>query len=199
MPADNEDLHGNVPDRSPVVLLIVDMINDLEFEGGEMLLGHALPVAERIAALKARARAVGIPVVYANDNFGRWRSDFREVVERCQNPDVRGHPLAQLLSPDEDDYFVLKPKHSAFFKTTLETLLEYLEAKRLILTGITGDICVLLTAGDAYMRDLRLHVPADCVASIDEAANQRALDYMKRVFGAEVEPSDGLDLNALRG
>ncbi|HEU0012270.1 MAG TPA: isochorismatase family cysteine hydrolase, partial [Longimicrobium sp.] len=137
MPARNHDLHGNAPDSAAAALLIVDMINDLEFQGGEALLPQLLPAAERIAALKARARKAGIPVVYANDNFGRWRSDFREVVEHCLRDGVRGRPVVEALRPGEDDYFVLKPKHSAFFATTLDTLLRYLGPRRLVLTGIT--------------------------------------------------------------
>ncbi|HXF63396.1 MAG TPA: isochorismatase family cysteine hydrolase [Caldilineaceae bacterium] len=194
----NSDLHGSAPDDSPLALLIIDMINDLEYEGGEQLLGHALPVARRIAALKARAQAAGVPVIYANDNFGRWRSDFREVVNHCLHDGVRGRPLAELLVPHPDDYFVLKPKHSAFFGTTLDTLLKYLGARALILTGVAGDNCVLFTANDAYMRDLALYIPADCVASISAEENARALAYMQRVAKADIRPSSELDLVKLR-
>ena len=197
MPGQNHDLHGNAPDSSPVALVLVDVINDLEFPGGDRLEAPALAAAERIAALKGRARRAGVPVIYANDNFGRWRSDFREVVEHVLHDGVRGRRLAELLEPDEHDYFVLKPKHSAFFATTLDPLLQYLGADRLVLAGITGDICVLLTAADAYMRDLRLHVPADCVASIDAEENRRALDYIARVFEADIRPSDQLDFAVL--
>jgi len=198
MPEKNHDLHGNAPDRSPVALVIVDMINDLEFPGAEVLAEGAVAAAERIAGLKRKAREAGVPVIYANDNFGRWRSDFREVVEHCLSDGVRGEPLARLLHPDPDDYFVLKPKHSAFFATTLETLLEYLGASRLVLTGISGDMCVLFTASDAYMRDFHLHVPADCTASACPEENRRALDYMRRVLAADTTPSAELDLEALR-
>lgn len=198
MPAANPDLHGNAPDQSPVALVLVDVINDMEFEEGARLLEHALPAAERIAALAREARKLGVPVVYANDNFGRWRSDFREVLSHALEAGVRGRPVAELLRPDPEDYFVLKPKHSAFFATTLEVLLAYLGAKRVILTGFTGDICVLFTANDAYMRDLRLNVPADCVASASRRSNQRSLAYMEKVMGADTTPSPELDLAALR-
>jgi nicotinamidase-related amidase len=197
MPEPDHDLHGNAPDRSAVALLIVDMINDLEFPEGEALLPHALAAAERIAALKRRAAAAGIPTVYANDNFGRWRSDFREAVEHVLRDGVRGRPLVELLAPSDGDYFVLKPKHSAFFATTLETLLEYLGCKGLILTGVSGHMCVLFTACDAFMRDYRVVVPADCVASAREDENRRALEYMERVLGADLTVSDRLDLDAL--
>jgi nicotinamidase-related amidase len=198
MNAEHSDLHGNAPDSSPVALMVIDMINDLEFPGGEKILESAVAVADRISALKARARAARIPVIYANDNFGRWRSDFNAVIEHCLHNPVRGRPLVQRLRPEKEDYFVLKPKHSAFFATTLETLLEYLECERLILTGITGDICVLFTASDAYLRDYELYVPRDCLASISDEENERAIDYMKRVHHADVSVSEDLDLEALR-
>ena len=194
MPAKNEDLHGSAPDKSPVALLLIDVINDLEFPEGDQLLRHALPMAERIAALKERARREGVPVIYVNDNFGRWRSDFNAQVEHCLHDGVRGTPVVELLKPGEDDYFVLKPKHSGFYSTTLDLLLRHLGARTVILTGLTGDICVLLTAHDAYMRDLELVVPADCVASVDPAENQHALRYMARVLKADTRPSSELDL-----
>src|SRR5687767_3024488 len=136
MPAKNPDLHGSAPDCSPAALILIDMINDLDYEGSEKLLPAGINAAKQVSLLKDRARSAGIPVIYANDNLGRWRSDFREVVEHCLQDDVAGRPIAQWVVPEPNDYFVLKPKHSAFFATTLETLLDYLGARRLILTGI---------------------------------------------------------------
>ena len=199
MPAKNHDLHGNAPDACDAALLLVDVINDLEFPEGRRLLGPALRAAKRIAALKARACEVGIPVIYANDNFGRWRSDFAEVVQHCLQEDVTGRPIAELLAPEREDYFVLKPKHSAFFATVLETLLEYLQVKRLILAGFAGDACVLITAADAYLRDFELYVPRDCSASVSPAEITRALRSMARVLHADTTPSTKLDLRALAG
>jgi nicotinamidase-related amidase len=185
----NNDLHGNAPDESEVALLLIDVINDLEFEGGEKLVQYALPAAKNIAPLKERAQEAGVPVIYVNDNFGRWRSDFKRIVSHCLSDDVRGRALAELLAPDEDDYFVLKPKHSGFFSTTLELLLEYLGAHRLILTGLAGNNCVLFTANDAYMRDYDLLIPADCIASINPAENEYALRQMQEVLKADIRPS----------
>ena len=193
-PAKNEDLHGNVPDKAAVALLLIDVINDLEFDSGEALLEHALPAARRLAALKRRAKESQVPVVYVNDNFGRWQSDFKKLLQHCLEDDVRGRPLAELLKPDEDDdYFVLKPKHSGFFSTTLDILLDYLQVKTLVVTGLTGDICVLFTASDAYMRDFNLLIPEDCVASADPEENGHALEHMRRVLKADTRPSAGID------
>jgi len=198
MPVKSEDLHGNVPDNAAVALLLIDVINDLEFETGGQLLKRALPMAHKLAALKRRARAAGIPAIYVNDNFGRWQSDFNKLLAHCLEDDVRGQPLAEILRPEDDDYFVLKPKHSGFFSTTLDTLLEYLKARTLILTGVTADICVLFTANDAYMRDFNLVIPADCVASPDDEATQHALALMQRVLKADTRPSGELELEELK-
>src|SRR2546423_4296605 len=189
MPSDNSDLHGSAPDNARVALLLIDVINDLEFEGGAELLRHALPAAKRIAAFKQRCRRAGIPAVYVNDNFGKWRSDFKKLVSHCLNDNTRGQPVVELLKPERDDYFVLKPKHSGFFSTTLDLLLEHLGARTLILTGFTGDICILFTANDAFMRDYRLIIPSDCVVSESETENRRALKYMRRVLEADVRAS----------
>ena len=198
MPAKNEDLHGNVPDTSPIALIIIDVINDLEFEGGEELLQYMLPLAERLAAFKRRAKEAGIPVIYVNDNFGKWQSDFSKLVAHCLEDGVRGQPVVELLKPDEDDYSVLKPKHSGFFSTTLDTLLAYLRAKTLVLTGVAGNICVLFTANEAYMRDYHLIVPADCVASESQEENDHALAQMAKVLKADITPSTKLDLDEVK-
>ncbi|HYY95939.1 MAG TPA: isochorismatase family cysteine hydrolase [Pyrinomonadaceae bacterium] len=198
MPAKNEDLHGNVPDTSNVALLLIDVINDLDFTGGEELLRHALPMAEKLAELKRRARASGVPVIYVNDNFGKWQSDFNKILEHCLEDGARGKPVAELLRPEEDDYFVLKPKHSGFYSTTLDVLLDYLEAKTLVLTGLTGDICVLFTAHDAYMRDFNLVIPSDCVASNDPRENEYTLKKMESLMDADISPSTEIDFEKLK-
>jgi nicotinamidase-related amidase len=141
MPAKNPDLHGNVPEQSSVALLLIDVVNDPEFSHGERLLPAALAMADAIARVKSRARNERIPAIYVNENFGRWRSDFHAQVDHCLRS-ARGRPLVERLRPAEEDYFVLKPKHSGFFSTTLDTLLAYLEVKTLILTGLTAKITV---------------------------------------------------------
>jgi nicotinamidase-related amidase len=164
---------------------MIDVINDLEFEGGDKLLPHALAMAGALAEHKRRAKANGMPVIYANDNFGRWRSDFPKIVDQFLRPNVRGRPVVAQLRPEEDDYFVLKPKHSAFFQTNLDILLRYLGVNTLILTGMAGDICVLFSANDAYMRDLRIIVPPDCIASEEAERSRQALSLMQRVLKAD--------------
>jgi len=189
------DLHGNAPDKSPLILLLIDVINDFEFEGADVLFENAWPAARQIAAFKERVKRAGIPVVYVNDNFGKWRSDFRNLVAHCIDDDTRGRPIVELLKPTDDDYFVLKPKHSGFYSTTLDLLLQHLGATRLIMTGFTGDICVLFTAVDAYLRDYQLLIPRDCVVSEDSEENDQILKYLERVLEADIRPSLEIELS----
>jgi nicotinamidase-related amidase len=198
MPKKNEDLHGNAPDKADVALLLIDVINDLEFPGSETLLEFALPMADRIAELKRRAREQDVPVIYVNDNFGRWRSDFQAQVDHCLKDGVPGKPLAEKLRPEEDDYFVLKPKHSGFFSTTLDILLDYLGVETVVLTGLAANICVLFTANDAYMRDFHLVVPRDAVASNTREENDYALEQMRTILKADIRPSAEVDFASLR-
>jgi len=177
--------------------VLIDVINDFEYDTGPALLERALPVAERLAALKRRCRQAKIPAIYVNDNFGRWRSDQRGLIEHCLKDGVRGEPFVRQLLPDERDYFVIKPKHSGFYSTTLDTLLDYLSVRTLILTGLTGDYCVLFTASDAFLRDFDIVVPSDCVASADENENEHALRHMQRVLDAVIAPAEALDLTKL--
>ncbi|WP_254508466.1 cysteine hydrolase family protein [Anatilimnocola floriformis] len=190
----NRDLHGNAPDKSHDALLLIDVVNDLEFPEGSKLLRHALPMARRLAELKQRANDGDVPVIYVNDNFGRWQSDFNKQVEHCLNDGVRGEPIAKLLQPTDSDYFVLKPKHSAFFSTSLDILLDYLEVRRLIITGVATNICVLFTANDAYQRDFELVVPADCVAANTAKESRLALEQMEVALKADTTVSARLKL-----
>lgn len=192
MPGKKKDLHGSVPDKSETALLIIDVINDLDFPEANQLMRCAPAMARKIAKLKERVKQARIPVIYVNDNFGRWRSDFRGLVEHCRNGGAR--EIVDLLQPDADDYFVLKPKHSGFFSSTLETLLRYLETTTLILTGIAGNYCVLFTANDAYMRDYKLIVPRDCTVSNTKRENDQALSLMKNYLKADTRSSATIKL-----
>jgi nicotinamidase-related amidase len=181
-------------DVSPgTAVLIIDMINDFQFEDAERLFENAVPVAGNIGELKVMARQAGLPVIYVNDNFGKWHSDLKKILGHVRKSE-KGRQIADVVAPDDDDYFVLKPMHSGFYSTALHLLLEHLKISRLILTGITSDICILFTANDAYMRGYELYIPADCVAAVEKQQNDYALKYMERVLKADIRSSAKLDL-----
>jgi nicotinamidase-related amidase len=193
----NEDLDGNVPDTCSAALLLVDVLNDLDFPGGKPLVQAAPRLARNIAALKRRCREAKIPAIYVNDNRSRWRSDFSAVVKHCLREDVPGRALVQPLIPAADDYIVLKPKHSAFFATPLETLLLYLHTKTIILVGLTTDACILTTACEIHIRDINLFIPPDCVAASTDKQHKIALALMKKSFAAHTTPSRKLNLRKM--
>src|ERR1700716_68060 len=197
MPAKNQDLHGNVPDQCNVALILIDVINDMEFESGEALFQNALPAAKKLAQLKRSARDAGVPVIYVNDNFGKWRSDFRQQLGHVLEDGVRGEPIARLLRPDEEDYFVLKAKHSGFYHTQLDLLVNYLQVRTIVIAGFTTDICVLFTASDAYLRDLEIVVPPDCSAADSVEHHERALEHMARVLHVKAITSTEIDFTEL--
>ena len=176
----------------PIALLLVDVINDLDFPGSRPLIRDAEKMAGRLARLVARAREAGVPVIYVNDNFGRWQSDWRKVVQRARDPWSPGHRVVRQLEPAPEDYFVLKPKHSGFFSTTLDLLLRSLGTRTVILTGIATDICILFTANDAYMRDYEVVVPRDCVAANTRRKTEFTLAQIREVLKGTTPSSQGI-------
>jgi nicotinamidase-related amidase len=195
-PGKQHDLHGSAPDSHETALLLIDVINDFEFPRGDELFEQAIKIAPNIARLKKRARAAGVPAIYVNDNFGRWQSKFDEIVSHCLEEGVRGRPFVEQLIPAEHDYFVLKPKHSGFYQTPLEILLKHLGANRLILTGVSTNSCVLFTANDAYMRDMELVTPSDCVAACNCDEHNFAIRQMSTMLKADLSRSDEVDVEA---
>lgn len=185
-------------DRSPVAMLLIDVINDFEFEGGKELASPALTAARNIARLKQRVKKLGVPVIYVNDNFGKWRSDFQKLIDYCLDDETRGKPIVKMLIPEADDYFVLKPRHSAFHATPLELLLHFLGAKTLIVTGFSADNCVLATATDAHMMNYKLIVPEDCVAAANAKLKRHAIRIMSDTLEAGTTKARNLKLKALR-
>lgn len=182
---------GDAPSQnSCLALLLMDVITDFEFEDGDKLLRQTIPMARRLAKFRRRAKRSGTAVIYVNDNFGRWQEDFKTIVGKFAVPEAKGREVVELLRPEPDDFYVLKPHRSAFYSTSLMLLLEKLGTKKLIVTGITTDICVLFTANDAYMRGFDLHVPADCVAAVEDRFNKDALGFIKRVLKADTRSSD---------
>ncbi|MBA3914310.1 MAG: cysteine hydrolase [Acidobacteriales bacterium] len=192
-PGKNQDLHGNAPDRCGAALLLIDVLNDLDFPDNEELVRNAAGLSRRLVELKRRCRAAGIPVIYVNDNRGRWRSNLADVLECCTRPGVPGRQLSQSLAPDDDDYVVLKPKHSGFYATPLETLLQYIGARSVIIAGLTSNTCVLITVSDAFIRDFHVYVPCDCVAALNESDQRTALAMMRDNFYVDTSPSDRLN------
>jgi nicotinamidase-related amidase len=147
-------------------------------------------MTRRLSILKRRLTLQGVISVYANDHYGAWHSDFRHVREHCEGLGGVSAWMAEILSPATDDYVILKPRHSAFYGTPLELLLTHLRCRDLIVCGLSTDMCVQMTAVDAYLRGFNLRVPSDCSVAATPALHRQALAYMERVLHARTEASD---------
>lgn len=180
-----------------LALVLIDVINDFDFPGAESLLAQASRAAPRIAGLAQRARQMGAPVIYVNDNFGHWRSDFHATVARCSDPRRPAAALVQRLAPGPSDFFVLKPMHSGFFHTPLELLLDELGSRVLILCGFATNSCVAFTAHDAHMRGYSLVVPEDTTAANTAAQCAAALEHLATAVHADIRNSEALRLEEL--
>lgn len=180
--------------KDNTALILIDMINKMDFEGGEDLLENTKPIVDPIMKLKKQAKELGLPTIYVNDNFGLWQEDVENVIEVCRNE--RGQEVVEQVLHEKDDFFIIKPKHSGFYSTQLDILLSHLGVKNLILTGVAGDICVLFTADDAYMREYNLWVPSDCTASETEGDNDNALRLMKRSMFANIQPTTKVNIES---
>jgi nicotinamidase-related amidase len=182
--------------KARTALILVDTINPFDFPGGAAFARRSLAVARAIEALRQRATRARVPVVYVNDNLGRWRSDVHDLVERCRRPEMPGAPIVNLLAPRPSDFVILKATLSGFYQTPLDTMLRLGGVRRLVVTGFAADNCVLFTAADAHMREYRLDVPRDCIGAKSPDALRRALTMMKELLDARTTPSTGLRLRA---
>jgi nicotinamidase-related amidase len=168
-------------------LIIIDMINNFDFSHGPILAKKAFQIAGPIKNLKEQFNKNKLPVIFINDHYNLWQADFDKIIDLCRNK--YSQPIFEILLPEENDFFLIKPKHSGFYGTALNTLLHQLKVNTLILTGIAGNICVLFTANDAYMREYDLLIPKDCIASVDENDNLYALTMMENVLKARTDAS----------
>jgi nicotinamidase-related amidase len=180
--------------RKDTALLIVDMLNTLDFPEAKKLLPRALAAARRIARLRERCDRRRVPVIFVNDNFGHWEADWKKIFALAAREDSLGRPLAELLAPRDGDYFVLKPRHSGFYGTSLELLLDKLGKKHLLITGVAGNVCVLFTAHEAHMRGYEVTVPSDCIASNRRRDDTYAVRQLRETLGIKTTPSPGLRL-----
>ena len=195
MPVDPERTPlADAPAGHGTALLIVDMISTWDFPDADKLAPRAAAIAPRVGALKLRCARAGMPAIYVNDNRERWRSEFREIARLAAEASATGAAVARSLAPRDDDYAVLKPKHSVFFATPLDLLLRHLRVTRLIVTGVASDLCVVMSAAEARMRDYEVMVPSDCVAALTAARNARALRHLQEVHGIRTTASPRLRL-----
>jgi nicotinamidase-related amidase len=172
--------------RGRAAVLALDLLTDFDFPDGPAVRRALDARASSLRRLLARARRSRIPVIYANDNLGEWRSDSRALISHCTQPHLPGAKLVTSLLPEPQDCIVLKPRHSAFFGTPLVALLDERRIGTLIIVGISAESCVWMTACDAHTRGFGLIIPADTLAGVSVKGLRVTLSSLRHVLGARV-------------
>lgn len=167
-------------------VLFIDLINDFHFDRGDKLVTHTEEIVPHILKLKDFAVSNSLPIIYVNDHFGLWQAGSQQLIDHCTNE--RSKNVINAIKPNKEDYFLIKPQHSAFYQTPLESLLTDLGKTNLIVSGVAGDICILFTAKDAYTYQYSLHIPENCIASNEKQGNDYALYIMRSVMKANTDP-----------
>ena len=180
--------------KPDAALLLIDVINDLASDQIDDLPRHARSIIDPILTLREQADAAGLPTIYVNDNFGDWHRDANAIVEHCHGQGGEVAAMIDRLRPRDRDFFVVKPRFSGFYATSLPVLLPRFGVTRLILAGIAADICVMFTAADAHMREYDLWVPTDAVASNRAEHRDWALGIMAKSMSAETRSTAELRL-----
>lgn len=175
--------------QSQEVLLLVDVINPLNFPTAPALLPGAVAAACAMVRLKARLARRGVAAIYANDNYGTWHSDFRDILAACRELKGERGEIARMLTPSPEDLVILKPQHSAFHSTPLQHLLGKMKAQKVTIVGLAADMCVMLTATDARMLGYKVWVPQDCTAAESPRRKTDALRQLHEVFKCAVHPA----------
>lgn len=160
-------------------LLLVDLFNRFDFDGGAALARHTLRILPALRRLRDGFDARGLPVIHANDNFLDWSASFSDLVAACRAAPGPPSAIAEALRPESHHCYLLKPRHSAFLATPLPLMLHDLEADGVVIAGIATDSCVLATAQDAKMRGVPFRVPTDATAAISPARKAAALQVLR--------------------
>lgn len=185
-------IFGSMAGANKQAVLIVDMINDFRHEDGAVLFKQVEPIMHNIARLRSCANDAGVPVIYVNDNFRHWHDTFETTIDHVEKNSDEGRRVVEILRPGRDDFYILKPHRSGFYKTPLGVLLSELGINELIITGAATDMCVLSTAHDAQMRKYKIRVPRDTTAALKDEHRDQALELMERVLDADTAPTDAI-------
>jgi nicotinamidase-related amidase len=179
-------------------LLAVDVINDFDHDDGKQLLASFRARAAEMKQTISQARAIGIPVIYVNDDKGRWDSDAPALI-RAAIDEPRSGEIIKKVAPLPGDHVLLKHRYSGFDHTPLDILLEQLQVERLVLIGAATEGCVVQTAIDAREHGLKATIIANACATTDADLEETALRYAERVVGVHIALTENAQRVATSG
>lgn len=160
------------------------MFNDYRHPDAEQLATSAAAIIDPLVKLVGNAERRGVDLIYVNDNHGDFTADHHAIIAAAlhgERPD-----LVKPLVPPTGCRVITKVRHSVFYSTALEYLLQRLKTRRIILTGQVTEQCILYSALDGYIRHFDVVVPPDAVAHIDAELARAALRMMERNMSAKL-------------
>jgi nicotinamidase-related amidase len=168
-------------------LIVIDMLSPYDHEDAEALAESAKEAVPRISELLDRAAGdEDTMIVFVNDNFEHWDRQRDDLVRAAL--DGRHPELIEPLKPPADAPFFMKGRHSIFYQTSVDHLLQVEGVKRLVLTGQVTEQCIQYSALDAYMRGYEVHVPRDAVAHINTEWADAVFGMLEKNMHADLTP-----------
>mgnify|MGYP001210774139 CR=1 FL=1 len=185
-------------------LLVIDMQRDFCSAGGYAAqagldVTRLSSVISNIRLMLDAARAAGMAVVHTREGhlpdlsdcppekLRRSRAAGAEIgsmgpLGRLLVRGEYGHDFIDELQPVAGELVIDKPGYGAFFRTSLQDELNQRGITRLLLCGVTTEVCVHSTLREAVDRGLRCVLVSDGCAASDPALQAPALQ-MVRVEG----------------
>jgi nicotinamidase-related amidase len=162
-----------------------------EFVYGKISSPRAKNVIRPIKSLLTAARSSKVPIVYVCDSHFENDPEIK-VWGRHAMKGSSGAQIIKQLAPKRGDYTLEKRVYSAFHETGLELLLKDLAIDTVVISGLLTEICVRHTAADAFMRGFAVRVPSDCVEAFTEEKQRDGLEYIEKMYGADITSSSKL-------
>lgn len=161
-------------------VIIVDMVKDNIKEGSRHPITlEARSILPNLQRLLADSRKRGFPVIFACDSFLKEDFIFKGKMKVHSLRGTKGSEVADELRPEPTDIVLPKRRFSAFFKTDLDQTLRVLGVDTIIVTGITVEVCVLMTAMDGLCHDFSVILLEDCTASKSKEMHQACLNLYR--------------------
>jgi nicotinamidase-related amidase len=165
--------------KSSTAILVIDMLNDFVLKGAPLEVPRARRIVPAIKKRLARAAREHVPVIHVCDKHRKDDPEFKVWPKHAVNGSPGSEIIAE-LKPRSRDYIIDKTTYSAFYRTKLEKLLKKLGTKKIVITGVATEVCVLYSTVEACMRGFQVEVPEDCVAGMTDADHRFAMRQIEK-------------------
>lgn len=161
-------------------IIVVDMLKDNFKESPRNpFYQEARAILPNLQRLLEKGREKGIPIIFACDSFLKEDFIFRGRMKPHSLRGTQGAEVVDELKPEPTDFILPKRRFSAFFKTDLDQTLRTFGIDTIVVTGMTTEVCVLMTAMDGLCHDFSVILLEDCCASRSKELHQSCLNLYR--------------------